>query len=284
MTISPQSIASFLKWQLVPVRHLGRLRYLRPHHLTPNRTPQTKVSRDVESSGHSEGPCYQGDALLRLQETFVPRAPALPPEGLKAPFVNLARADDMTPDNPLIQLAFSREILDVAVDYFSGRLFLDSLQVLYSFPQTGPLKESQKWHLDYGDSRSLHCVMYLNDVLEDGAGPFVFIDKQASRKVGRGLVVRRIKDDQLAKESGQAPLQVVYGKAGSSLWVDPAACYHYGSRCAVPRTAIFVTFNSDSPFMSPVPLITQNAHAIAEAGKLVRPDLDPALFDRMLRL
>ena len=214
----------------------------------------------------------------------MPRAPKAAPDGLKSPFVNLSRAEDFTAHNPLLKLAFSPEILDVALDYFGGRVFLDSLQILHSFASEAALKESQKWHLDYGDSKSLHCVMYLNDVLTDDDGPFVFADKAASKVVGRGLTVRRIEDGQMKKEMQGAEVHKIYGKAGTSIWVDPAACYHYGSRCLTSRTAVFMTFNSDAPFIAPMPLIRDNAKKIADAGRELRPDLDGAVFDRLLGL
>lgn len=97
-----------------------------------------------------------------FRSVYLPRAPEVTPEALKAPFVNLSRSEDLKIDNPLTQFAFSKEVLDVAIDYFGGRLSLDSLQVLYSYPQCGDLKESKKWRLDYGDSKFLHCVAYLN--------------------------------------------------------------------------------------------------------------------------
>ena len=276
--------ASFLKWQLVPVRHLGRIRYLRPQSFLPIERPQSALALEIDTAGYATGPKVSEKQLEALRSTFLPRAPLSPPEKLKAPFINLANSDDLTADNPLVRIAFSKEVLDVAIDYFGERLSLDSLQALYSFPQQGALKESQKWHLDYGDSRSLHCVVYLNDVLDMESGPFVFLNKEQSKKVGRGMIIRRIEDDQLSKESGGALPQITYGKAGTSLWVDPAACYHYGSRCQRARTAVFVTFNSSTPFVAPSPMIANNAEKIAHLGKQMRPDVDPAIFDRMLHI
>ncbi|MCY0093032.1 hypothetical protein [Hoeflea ulvae] len=282
MALTAHEIASFVKWRLTPVRYMGRMRYIRPHHLFKAPRPQSPVGLEVEQHGYATGPVRTGAELEELKQTFLPRSPERKPDGLKAPFVNLSRSEDFTVDNPLCRLAFSREVFDVALDYFGGRLRLDSLQVLYSFPDDGVMKESQKWHLDYGDSRSLHCVMYLTDVVDDAGGPFVFIDKQASKRVGRGLTIRRIPDDQLVVESGHAEQKTIYGEAGSSVWIDPAACYHYGSRCKTPRVAVFVTFNSDAPFVAPVPLVRDNAAKIAEVGKKLRPDLDPKIFDRLL--
>lgn len=284
MVLSPREIATFVKWRLTPVRYIGRLRYLRPHHLTAAPKPQTDIAKTVDETGYASGPVLSGERLSEMQALFEPRKPEQAPDGLKAPFVNLSREEDFRPDSPLAKLAFSEEVLDVALDYFGGRVRLDSLQVLYSFPSDGPLKESQKWHLDYGDSRSLHCVMYLNDVLDDDGGAFAFIDKKASKQVGRGLTIRRMGDEEIREESDNADWHVVYGRAGTSVWIDPAACYHHGSRCKRPRTAIFATFNSDSPFVAPVPLVSQHAKLLAETGKTLRPDLDPAIFDRLLGL
>lgn len=279
-----REVATFLKWRLVPVRYLGRLRFLRLQDLRKAAAPTMQITRKIDDVGYETGPVISGAELESLQELFMPRAPESTPDGLRAPFVNLSRAEDFTADNPLIKLAFGPDILDVALDYFGGRVRLDSLQVLHSFARKDALKESQKWHLDYGDSKSLHCVMYLNDVLNDDDGPFVFADKRASKVVGRGLTVRRIEDGQMQKEMQGAQVHKVFGKAGTSIWIDPAACYHYGSRCTSSRTAIFVTFNSSAPFMAPVPLVSQNAQKIADAGRAVRPDLPAETFDRLLGL
>jgi len=284
MTISLRRTANFIKWRLVPIRHLGRLRYLRPHHLTKAENPQTDLGKIIDAKGYHTGPIRSGEKLKALQNLFMNRAPKSAPDGHPIPFVNLLKAEDLTADNALMKLVFSPEILDVVFDYYGGRARLHNLQVLHSFANDGQLKESQKWHLDYADSKSLHCVMYLNDVLTDDEGPFVFIDKEASKVVGRGLTVRRIADAQMEKEMQGAEVHTVYGKAGTSVWIDPAACYHYGSRCINPRTAVFLTFNSDAPFVAKESLMAQNAQTIVEIGKELRPDLPAETFDRLLGL
>lgn len=284
MSVSPRQIASFLRWRLVPVRYAGRLRYLRPRHLKRVLPPVGITAKTVENQGFTAGPTPSADVLGELQAIFKARAPKAQPAGLKVPFVNLTTADDFTVDSPLMKLAFSPEYLDPALDYFGGQARLDSLQVLYSFTNDGPLKESQKWHLDYGDSKSMHCVMYLNDVLSDAEGPFAFVDRAVTKTLGRSMIVRRIPDDQMEIELKGAKVQKVYGPAGTSVWIDPAACYHYGSRCETPRTAIFLTYNSETPFTAPVPLVRANARKIADVGKKLRPDLPAETFDRLLGL
>jgi hypothetical protein len=284
LIISVRQILSFLRWRLVPVRYAGRLRYLRPKHLKRTSPSFGLVAKAIQNKGFTPGPIVKPDMLSELQATFKARAPEVRRADLKVPFVNLTTADDFTVDSAFMKLAFSPDLLDPVLDYFGGQARLDSLQVLYSFPSNGPLKESQKWHLDYGDSKSMHCVMYLNDVVSDAEGPFTFVDKKASKSLGRSLIVRRIPDEQMEIELKGAEVHKFYGPAGSSVWIDPAACYHYGSRCVTPRTAIFLTYNSETPFTAQVPLVRNNAKKIANVGKKLRPDLPAETFDRLLGL
>ena len=48
--------ASFLGWQLVPVRHLGRIRYLRPQSFLPIEPPQSTLALEIDTAGYAAGP------------------------------------------------------------------------------------------------------------------------------------------------------------------------------------------------------------------------------------
>lgn len=98
------------------------------------------------------------------------------------------------------------------------------------------------------------------------------------------MIVRRIEDTRFEVESGGVKPMVAFGRVGTSIWVDPAVCCHYGGRCKRPRAAIFVSFYSDRPFVAPVSLIARSVKKIIEIGKELRPDLDPSIFDRMLHV
>lgn len=286
MSMSIRSLGSFIRWRLVPVRYAGKLPNLRLRHLKPAAQPALPATAQIVENGFTEGPTGTPDMVKALQDIYVPRVPDKKPAGSNShPFINLVKPEDFTPENPLMQLAFSKEVLDVAMDYFGGNVLLDSLQILNSFAtEEGALKESQKWHLDYGDSQSFHCVMYLNDVVEPDDGPFVFIDKKDTKRLGRSLIIRRIEDTQFSKEVGNGEIRELYGKAGTSVLVDPAVCYHYGSRCKNARMAVFITFNSDAPFMKSIPIVRNNAEKILQAAKVLRPDLDDGRLDRLLGL
>lgn len=227
----------------------------------------------LNNIGFVKGPTCSLENLKEIKNIYEPRIIEVIPKAAGAPFKNLMRDEDITIDNPIIQLAFSKEILDPAIDYFGGKLLFESLQVLYSYPTDGNLRESQLWHKDFGDSKSFHGIMYLNDVEEIKHGPFVFVNRTESKKMKRSLLIRRIKDEDFMKELGNGKIETFYGKAGESIFVDPAVCYHYGSRCKEGRLAIFFTFNTSTPYVIIPGLIQNNRNKLFEIGKILRPDL-----------
>ncbi|MBP8235286.1 MAG: hypothetical protein KAY22_23600 [Rhizorhabdus sp.] len=279
-----REIASFVRWRLVPVRYATRVTggsWARRRERFPFRTA---VSDAIQQQGHHQGPTFSPDLVAAINAAYRPRASTVKPKERGAPFVNLMRPEDIDSGNPVMKLAFSPEVLDPAADYFGGTPTLDSIQVLYSWPTDGPLRESQKWHKDYGDTRSFHCIVYLNDVLKDEEGPFVYVDKRDTRRISKAPIIRRIPDDRFARELGPGTVRSFYGKAGESVFVDPAVCYHYGSRCRTPRLAIFVTFNSHVPFVPPVDLVCENRQKLLEAARTLRPDLSESFLRNLLTL
>lgn len=279
-----RKILSFLRWRLVPVRYLTMLRDMRWSHLLKPYPAKTSVSEDLERSGYHVTSSINEKSVQEIQALYLPRTTSVVPRDRGNPFVNLFTKEDINPENPVFRLAFSPKILEVAADYFRNKLILDSIQVLYSYSTSGEIRESQYWHLDYGDRKSFHAIIYLNDVGNDDDGPFVFVDKATTQEIGRSLIVRRIADDQFSQEIGRGEVHRFLGQAGSMVYVDPSACYHYGSRCKKSRLAIFVTFSSWFPFAQPVPVIAENREEIFSAAKQVRPDLNAQFLKTLLQL
>ncbi|OZI28144.1 hypothetical protein CEG14_24845 [Bordetella genomosp. 1] len=281
--MSIRSVASFIRWRLVPLRYLQTLstnrRVARERWAMPSRE-----MNDVQTRGYAPGPSLGPQALEAISAIYRPRTAEVQARTTGHPFVNLFRAEDIRADNPVVRFAFSEAVLGRAAEYFGNQVTLDSIQVLYSYPTEGAPRESQLWHKDYGDSRSLHCMTYLNDVQEPQDGPFAFVDRADSARIRRSPFVRRIDDAQFARELGDGEVRYFKGTAGTSVFVDPAACYHYGSRCRNPRLAIFVTFNTDRPFVPPIPLVDANAQALFDVAREVRPDLSERFLRTLLRL
>lgn len=284
MNTTIRKILSFIRWRIVMVRYVTMIKDLRWSKLFRPSPPRMAQTQQIYSTGTASGPSIPQHELEKIVSIYNPRSMSVVPKLTGHPFTNIFTADDIHEDNPVFRFAFSREVLDAATDYFGGSLLLDSIQVLYSWPTEGALKESQLWHLDYGDTKSFHCVAYLKDVHTAEHGPFVYVNKATTTHVGRGWTVRRIPDEKFERLIGDGQFEYFYGDAGSSVLVDPSACYHYGSRCKVPRLAIFVTFSTLFPFAQPIPLVTKNAHRIYEKAKLVRPDLNPSFLQTLLQL
>lgn len=279
-----KQIASFLRWRLIPVRYVGRASRVRPYSFRRRNPARMEITQQVERSGYALGKRIDKAILEQIVALYGPRKSSVVPKETGHPFANLIADEDVNADNPLWPLVFSPDIIDVACDYFGGYCTLDSVQVLYSWQTSGPLRDSQKWHKDYGDSKSLHFMIYLNDVNDDSDGPFVFVDKTSTQKIRRSPIIRRIDDNAFLAELGEGDIIRFLGTAGDYAVIDPAVCYHYGSRCrsAEGRLALFITFNSDLPFVPAQNLISENSGAIANLAKKYRPDFDQGFLNRLL--
>lgn len=279
-----RNLAHFVRWRFIALRYAGKLRGLTARNAFAGTAPRTAAVQRISRLGYDAGPKLSPQQLERINQIYRPRTVGVPPPEGGHPFANLFAADDIDAENPVFDLAFSPAILGVADDYFAGHLILDSIQVLYSWPTRGEPRESQLWHKDYGDTKSFHWIAYLNEVSGPDDGPFTFVDKQDTRRIGHSPFIRRISDQRFAKELGDGQLRQFLGHAGDSVYVDPAACYHNGSRCKNARLAIFVTFNTDNPFVAPIPLVRENRQRVFDAARRVRPDLSEPYLRRLLQL
>jgi hypothetical protein len=262
-----------VRWRLIPVRYAGKVR-----RSMQRRRPMTwampgPALSTFEKQGWDKAPNVPADLLEAIREKYLPRGDQIVPTERGHPFTNLFTANDITPEDPICRLAFSRELLEPADAYFGGRAVMNSIQLMYSWPTEGALRESQFWHRDFNDSRSLHYIAYLDDVLDAAAGPFVYVDRTDSGRIGRRPFIRRIDDTKFARELGGGTIRSFYGQAGEAIIVDPAACYHYGSRCRRPRFALFVTFSSDRPYTPTTDLILDNSGRLIATAKALRPEL-----------
>lgn len=270
-----------MRWRVVPVRYAGKIQRSLRSALPP--VYRLPVADAIEKAGYAPGPVLDSHVQAALQEFYRSRSKNVRPRLNGHPFVNLVVAEDFRVDHPLMQFAFSPQVLDVADDYFHGHFRFFSIQVLYSWPTNRPPTESQLWHRDYDDSRTLHCITYLDDLTTVGGGPFVFVDKGDARRIKRSPIVRRIGDDRFERELGSGQVRTFFGKAGESVWVDSAACYHYGSRCTQPRLAMFVTFFGDKPYVNPTRPMIECRDVLVQTAASLRPDLTEAYLQRLFQ-
>lgn len=279
------AVITFFKWRLIFTRYIMMLwnNNLSNVFLSKKTIPSSRICQEISKVGF----CIMDPVDPSLVDEIVKKVSDRIPEGVinnnNAPFVNLIKNSDIVSDSPILKLAFSKEIFDNAIDYFSGNVTLDSIQVLYSCSGGGKPRESQLWHKDYGDSKSFHGIIYLNDVFDVESGPFSFIDKNQSKKITPFPVVRRIKDKDFYHELGVEESECFYGGPGSLLLVDPAVCYHHGSRGNKSRLAIFITFNSSSPYVKAQHFVSQNRSELISCAKKIRPDLSESFLNKVIR-
>ncbi len=264
------------------IRYITMLTNIRWMAYWRNYRPASASIENIFKHGFFEAGKVSPELTNQIRALYQPRTDKVIEQERGAPFVNLMQPKDITPDNPVMKLAFSKDIFDAAHDYFGGHFILDSIQILHSWPTSGKLRESQFWHKDYGDSKSFHAIVYLNDVKDIADGPFVFINKTDTKKIRFSPFVRRIPDDKFKKELNDGEIRHFYGEAGSMVLVDPAVCYHFGSRCQNARMALFVTFNTSMPFVKPQDYVQQNASSIIKTAATLRPDLSRAFIERIV--
>lgn len=275
-------ILSFFRWRIVAVRYITLIINLKVKNLFV-KPKYSNLIANVEKFGYAQGPDMSEEVMNDILEFYKLKIENAINIKSYQPFVNIMTEEDLVETNPLIKYAFSEGVLGKAIEYYRGNISLNAIQLLYSYPSGSELKESQYWHKDYGDSKSFHAITYLNDVLDEESGPFTFVDKIETKKISWSPFVRRIPDTQFEKELGSKNVSRFYGKKGSTVMVDPSACYHYGSRGIKPRLAVFITFSSNVPFTPAAPFTDKYSSKIRELGKLVRPDLNPVFFDYLVR-
>lgn len=114
-----------------------------------------------------------------------------------------------------------------------------------------PLRASQLFHLDYHDSPMAYAIVLLRDVAMEN-GPFCFLPKSVSTEACKGLGNyhtkeggHRVSDERMYSVVSESELIKVCYPAGTVLFLDNSACFHYGSRNAVkPRYLMMFAYLS----------------------------------------
>lgn len=145
------------------------------------------------------------------------------------------------PENPLVQYAISRPILNVVAAYLGETPWLRYIILTESVYQPGPPRYSQKWHLDFDDTRMAKLFIYLTDVLSPDEGPFRLVPGKDSVRVRNTFVRRHLDDRELYAAVGDdAPVDIA-GAALTSFLADTGRVYHCGSRLAPGHSRLLYT-------------------------------------------
>jgi hypothetical protein len=167
----------------------------------------------------------------------------------------LVKNDELSTSHPLVEVCLDDSLLKVISAYFGEAPCLGSVELLASFGTDNPAWiESQLWHRDYADSKTVKLFIYLTDVQSEADGPFAFYPLEKSRYVREGLFPSRVADNKMPDFGLSAQDRVaILGQRGSSFLIDTANCYHHGSRLEkghlrLAYVATFITHASLYPF------------------------------------
>ena len=159
----------------------------------------------------------------------------------------LTSPEDLHPESIFVRFAMQPHLVQIATAYMGMVPYLSNIQVLVSFgTDNAKWEESQLWHRDYHDTKTLRFWMYLSDVTEPKHGPFTYLPLDPSRQVPNGFFPGRVSDEAMNACGLGKHSQAVYGKRLNCFSIDTARCYHMGSRVALgeKRIAYLATFNT----------------------------------------
>lgn len=155
-------------------------------------------------------------------------------------FSTISQPEDLQLGSIYVRFALQPAVQKLACAYFNNTVpYLCSANLLLSRGRDA--KEwinSQLWHLDYSDCRTLRFWVYITDVTAVEDGPFTYMPVGPSRKVPNTFFPRRVTDEQMAAAGLADEACQVYGKKGKVFYIDTSRCYHLGSRLKEGKTRL----------------------------------------------
>lgn len=148
------------------------------------------------------------------------------------------------PSHPFV--AFANFARPIVAAYLGMDPILNSIQLNWSYPFTGPTESTYLWHKDADDRHVVKVIIYFNDV-DEHSGPFCYIPEThpfgKKRNLGPKTGEHYIED---ALVSDIRPQQTLTGPAGTVIFADTAG-FHRGLRpVSGERLALFITFVTKS--------------------------------------
>lgn len=189
--------------------------------------------------------------------------PAAPKGTSAKPFWSRPLDADLIDAKMPINSAFTRFALQPALLGFLARSFgtlplLDYVLLTISRPVAGALSQSQLWHRDHDDVRTIKVFVYLTDVISKADGPFTFLPGPPSDRAGQSLR-SHAPDAWLLARADPSDLEQMIAPRLSVFAVETSRCLHMGSRVAEGHsralfTATFTTapriFGGESRFVT----------------------------------
>lgn len=148
--------------------------------------------------------------------------------------------------SPFARFAVQPRLIGFLAECMGTLPQLDYVLLTLSQPTGAPLAQSQLWHRDYDDTRTIKIFVYLTDVTDDRDGPFTFLPAPDSQRVGYTLH-SHLPDEKVFRRVSSDRKRIVLAPAMSVFAVETSRCLHMGSRVAEGHrrllyTATYTTF------------------------------------------
>jgi hypothetical protein len=143
-------------------------------------------------------------------------------------------------DNLFVRFAMQSGIVDLVTRYLGELPMLVDVLLTLSRDSEAELAYSQLWHKDYDDTRTLKVFVYLTDVRDRRDGPFTFLPKGASRRIGMTLR-SHLADDRVFARVERSEIREMYGAALTTFICETSQCLHMGSRVARGHSRLMYT-------------------------------------------
>ncbi len=176
-------------------------------------------------------------------------------------FQELITDEHFTRYPAILNFATSSDVLSTICNYLAfipmlsyslpcGARLVESWNRFDNDPDS-PLRVSQLFHLDFHDKPMAYAIVTLRDVTME-MGPFCFLPESVSEKACGGLGNyhtrkggHRVTDEKMYSVVPESELIRLCCPAGTVLFLDNSACFHYGSRNAVkPRYLMMFAYMS----------------------------------------
>ena len=182
-------------------------------------------------------------------------------------------------EDPFIKLSLDEKILQVVSSYLglSPKFLSYGLQSTLVMPPGSIPKLSQRWHRDPDDKKMCKVFLYLTDVLDEGAGPFMYVAGSHYGGKWRNIfpqippVGSYPKDGEVEKIIRKDDVKICLGRAGTLIFCDTSGL-HKGGFSTLTRRIMFTadftslahTSTQERRYLKPNPEDTKNLSELAK--------------------
>ena len=179
--------------------------------------------------------------------------------------------DDFNLEHPIMKLALSDSLVNVATKYLGFLPILSQIRVWYSPNDSQKSEGSQLYHLDYADINQVKVFLPIDEI-DENTGPLTFVSASNSKNICDNINYKltndeiRVPDEVVKKYISENDEIKATGSPGDIVFVDTSACLHYGSRGATkPRKILMIQYIS--PFSFSFPLFYKNKTTFSYLSK-----------------